>query len=129
MKLALGEASTGARWTRSPAPSCTNSSMMGSGGWSRSAPAAGAMSVPANAAPHGSSCCATLLACQRSPELAQFAGSYPRDAAPNGKVREIQITAAPARAHAQKGATKRSAAKPAAPKAATAKPATKKKQG
>ncbi len=36
-----------------------------------------------------------VAACQRSPEVAEFAGSYPKHAAPNGTVREVQLIAAP----------------------------------
>lgn len=36
-----------------------------------------------------------LTACQRSPEVGEFAGSYPRHASPNGTVREVQLVAAP----------------------------------
>jgi FtsP/CotA-like multicopper oxidase with cupredoxin domain len=35
-------------------------------------------------------------ACQRSPEVAEFAGAYPSEASPNGVVHEVQLVAAPA---------------------------------
>lgn len=38
-----------------------------------------------------------LLGCQRSPEVRQFAGSYPAEAAPNGTLREFELTAAPSK--------------------------------
>lgn len=37
-----------------------------------------------------------LVACSRSPEVAEFAGSYPDRAAPNGTRRDFEVTAAPA---------------------------------
>lgn len=37
----------------------------------------------------------TLAACQRSPEMREFAGSYPSAPAPTGVVREFALTAAP----------------------------------
>ncbi|MDX2170243.1 MAG: multicopper oxidase domain-containing protein, partial [Deltaproteobacteria bacterium] len=37
----------------------------------------------------------TLAACQRSPEMREFAGSYPSATAPTGVVREFALTAAP----------------------------------
>lgn len=36
-----------------------------------------------------------LAACRRSPEVAEFAGSYPKNASPNGTVHEVTLTAAP----------------------------------
>jgi len=36
-----------------------------------------------------------LPACHRSPEVTEFAGSYPKKASPNGTVREFQLVAAP----------------------------------
>lgn len=36
------------------------------------------------------------LSCNRSPEVAEFSGAYPRDASPNGAVREFSLVAAPA---------------------------------
>lgn len=40
---------------------------------------------------------ALLAGCHRSPEVAEFAGSYPRHASPNGTVREFQLVAAPSK--------------------------------
>lgn len=38
-----------------------------------------------------------LIGCQRSPELAEFAGSYPERASPNGTTREFHVVAAPSK--------------------------------
>jgi FtsP/CotA-like multicopper oxidase with cupredoxin domain len=40
--------------------------------------------------------CLLLASCRRSAEVAEFAGSYPAEAAPNGVVREVDLVAAPA---------------------------------
>lgn len=36
-----------------------------------------------------------LAACRRSPEVAEFAGSYPKEASPDGTVHELRLVAAP----------------------------------